>query len=54
MKNPIRILARLLFTAVLLFSVLAPLHVSARDMTPEEYAEKVQGYFAEEQWEEEM
>ena len=52
MKNPIRILARLLFTAVLLFSVLAPLHVSARDMTPEEYAEKVQGYFAEEQWEE--
>lgn len=52
MKNPIRIFGRILFAGGILLLTLAPLSVSARDMTPEEYAEKVQGYFSEEQWEE--
>ncbi len=52
MKNSIRTLTRFLFAGCVCLLVLAPRHAVARDMTPEEYAEKVRDYFSEEQWEE--
>ena len=52
MKNSIRTLTRFLFAGCVCLLALAPRHAVARDMTPEEYAEKVRDYFSEEQWEE--
>lgn len=52
MKHPKRTYPIWLFAGFVVLLTLAPVRGWARDMTPEEYAEKVQGYFGEEQWEE--